>query len=288
MSREQISFAELEEQCRLTPPLLALVLGSGLGPVAGRLRDCCTVGFADIPGMPAAGVAGHRGCLSLGDWMGVCLLVFEGRAHFYEGHPWERVVLPMRMAARLGARQALLTNASGGIAEHLGPGSLLAVNDHLDCTRPNWWRNLGPRPSPYSARLQALLAGAARTARLALASGVYAAMLGPCYETPAEVRALRLWGADAVGMSTAREVEAAVAAGMECAAVSCVANWAAGLGEQPLSHEDVLASVRAQAERLGDLIEQFLGLLRPAEGEPPPSGGGDNENKGLRQDCPKL
>ncbi len=262
MNNGLVSFAELEQDCRSNPPLLVLVLGSGLGSVAQRLQDRSSVVFADIPGLTGSSVAGHRGCLSLGNWAGVRLLIFEGRLHFYEGHPWERVVLPLQTAARLGARLVVLTNASGGIAEHLGPGSLMCLLDHLDCTRPWWWR-APPRPSPYSARLQALLLESAGAVPVSLARGVYAAMLGPCYETAAEVRALKSWGADAVGMSTAREVEAAVAAGLECAAVSCIANRAAGLSEQPLTHEEVLATVQAQAERLADLLEQFLARLGP-------------------------
>ncbi len=152
---------------------------------------------------------------------------------------------------------AVLTNAAGGIADHLTPGSLMCLSDHLDCTRPCWWR-LPRSETPYSPRLRTLLARAAQEAQVPLASGVYAAVTGPCYETPAEVRALKSWGADAVGMSTAREVEAAVAAGMECAAVSCITNKAAGLSDQPLTHEEVLATARSQARGMADLLERFL------------------------------
>ncbi len=263
MSSDLVSFAELEQECQRSRPRLVLVLGSGMGLVAQRLQNRLAVGFGSIPGLTDPGVVGHRGCLALGEWQGTRLLIFEGRLHFYEGHPWERVVLPLQTAARLGAGMAVLTNAAGGIADHLVPGSLMCLSDHLDCTRPWWWRQPGPaglaggRPSPYSPRLQALLARAAAEAHIPLASGIYAALLGPCYETPAEIRALKSWGADAVGMSTAREVEA-VAATMECAAVSLITNKAAGLSDQPLSHEEVLATARAQAERLGELLERFL------------------------------
>jgi len=257
MSNAFISFAELEQECRRSPPRLVLVLGSGMGPVADRPRNRSSVVFADIPGLTAAGVTGHRGCLTLGDWMGLRLLIFEGRLHFYEGHPWERVVLPLQTAARLGAPLAVLTNAAGGIAEHLDPGSLMCLSDHLDCTRPHWWR-LPRSESPYSARLRTMLARAAQEAQVPLTSGIYAAMIGPCYETPAEVRALKSWGADAVGMSTAREGDAAVAAGMECAAISCITNKAAGLSDQPLTHEEVLATARGQAQGLANLLERFV------------------------------
>jgi purine-nucleoside phosphorylase len=158
----------------------------------------------------------------------------------------------------------LLTNAAGGIHEALGPGSLMALRDHLEWTRPRAWLQPGPgalgppRPSPYSPRLLALLVQAAGDLVLALHQGVYAALTGPCYETPAEIRALRTWGADAVGMSTAREIKAGHDAGLECAAVSCITNRAAGLSGGPLDHQEVLATAAAQTERLAALLEAFL------------------------------
>jgi purine-nucleoside phosphorylase len=220
-----------------------------------------------VPGLPSASVAGHGGSLALGDWAGLRVLVFEGRLHYYEGHPWETVVRPIRAAAALGARVALLTNAAGGIADGLHPGSLMALRDHLEWTRPYAWRHPGPgglgpaRPSPYSPRLLALLGRAARGLNLDLPEGVYAQVTGPCYETPSEVGALKACGADAVGMSTAREVQAGVEAGLECAAISCITNRAAGLSAEPPDHEDVLATARAQSERLTELLERVLTLL---------------------------
>jgi purine-nucleoside phosphorylase len=229
--------------------------------VAESLRKPLTVPFAAVPGLPAASVHGHRGCLSLGDWAGVRVLVFAGRLHRYEGHPWEDVTRPIRLAAELGARVALLTNAAGGIRDNLDPGSLMALRDHIDWTRPRWWRQQGPaRPSPYSSRLREVLTRSASAAGVVLHQGVYGAVTGPCYETPAEVRALRACGADAVGMSTAREVEAGAAAGLECAAVSCITNRAAGLSAAPLNHEEVLATAAAQRGRLTALLTAFLRL----------------------------
>jgi purine-nucleoside phosphorylase len=253
-----LNFAAFAEAARAARPDAALVLGSGLGSAA-RLSGACAVPFAEVPGLPAATVAGHRGCLALGEWGGRRVLVFEGRAHFYEGHPWRDVTAPVRAAAFLGARVLLLTNAAGGIRDDLGPGSLMAVRDHIEWTRPYCWRQ--PGSSPYAPRLLDLLDEAAVAAGLALRRGVYAMVTGPCYETPAEVRALRAWGAHAVGMSTAREARAACDAGLECAAVSCVTNRAAGLGAGPLDHEEVLTAARAQSERLADLLEEFLRRL---------------------------
>jgi len=172
----------------------------------------------------------------------------------------------VQTAAFLGAKVLLLTDAAGGIHDALAPGSLMALTDHIEWTRPYCWRLPGPggvgpeRPSPYSRRLRRLLVQTARDLGLELQEGIYAAVTGPCYETPAEIRALQVWGADAVGMSTAREVQATFALGMECAAVSCITNRAAGLSSSPLNHEEVLATAAAQGERLGQLLEAFLTL----------------------------
>jgi purine-nucleoside phosphorylase len=272
------TFAALTEAGRAAPLGAALVLGSGMGPVARRVRPEQRVPFAEVPGLAAATVAGHSGCLTLGDWAGRRVLLFEGRLHRYEGHAWDSVVQPVRIARDLGARVLLLTNAAGGIHEALGPGSLMAIRDHIEWTRPYCWREpgrggLGPaRPSPYAERLRRLLAEAAGARGIVLHDGIYGAVTGPCYETPAEIRAQRAWGADAVGMSTAREVQAGYDLGMECAAVSCITNRAAGLGSGTLDHEEVLRTAAAQAERLADLLEGFLGQLAPRPG-PGPQGG---------------
>ncbi len=253
-------FPALAESCRQESPHIALVLGSGMGHVANRLQHTQSVPFAEIPGLPTASVHGHKGCLTLGDWSGRRVLLFEGRLHYYEGHPWEVVVRPLQTAALLGARVALLTNAAGGIADALGPGSLMAIRDHLEWTRPFFWRHPGPgsRPSPYSARLLHQLKHAADAIGCELHEGVYTAVTGPSYETPAEIRAMRAWGGDAVGMSTAREVQAAHDAGLECAAISLITNKAAGLAGATLNHAEVLATAAAQSARLADLVERFL------------------------------
>jgi purine-nucleoside phosphorylase len=235
-----------------------------MGPVARRLRRDRTVAFADIPGLTGTSVVGHSGSLALGEWAGRRVLLFEGRLHYYEGHPWGGVTRPVQIAADLGVRTLLLTNAAGGIHEALAPGSLMILRDHLEWTRPYCWREpglgaLGPaRPSPYSSRLRDVLATAGRELGMELLQGVYAQVTGPCYETPAEIRALRIWGADAVGMSTAREIQAGQDRGLECAAVSCITNRAAGLSAGPLDHKEVLATAAQQSERLADLVERFL------------------------------
>jgi purine-nucleoside phosphorylase len=261
------AFANLEAVARAAPPSAALVLGSGIGLLVQRVRVLERVPFGDVPGLTATGVHGHRGCLTLGEWGGRHILVFEGRLHFYEGHPWERVVEPVRVAARLGVRALLLTNAAGGIHDDLGPGSLMAIRDHVEWTRPYGWRHPGPgglggeRPSPYDVGLLDVVGDAAAALGIPLLRGVYAQLTGPCYETPAEIRALKAWGADAVGMSTAREVQTGHDLGLRCAAVSCITNKAAGLCDAPLDHAEVLVNAAAASERLADLLERVVERL---------------------------
>jgi purine-nucleoside phosphorylase len=268
-------FAALAEAARSAPPAVAVVLGSGMGAVARRVGLLQSASFGEVPGLAASSVAGHTGRLSLGDWAGRRVLLFEGRLHRYEGHPWDSVIRPVQLAHGLGARVLLLTNAAGGIHEALAPGSLMALRDHVEWTRPYCWPLPGPgglgppRPSPYAERLRDLLARVARERVIALHEGVYAAVTGPSYETPAEIRALRAWGADAVGMSTAREAQAAADLGMECAAVSCITNRAAGLSAGPIHHDEVLTTVAAQAERLAELLEGFIASAAPHPGTPP-------------------
>jgi purine-nucleoside phosphorylase len=249
------------------PPAAAVVLGSGSDLVADRIHIESSLPFGDIPGLSATTVAGHRGRLRLGDWAGKRVLVFEGRLHFYEGHSWSSVVQPARIAHELGAPVFLVTNAAGGINDTLGPGCLMAIRDHIEWNRPRCWLHAGPgalgqpRPSPYAPRLCQLLIRSARQLGIDLPQGIYACVTGPCYETPAEIRSLRVWGADAVGMSTAREVHLAWELGLECAALSCITNKAAGLSAERLDHKTVLAIAAAQTQRLAGILEGFLQLL---------------------------
>ncbi|HLW66535.1 MAG TPA: purine-nucleoside phosphorylase, partial [Gemmataceae bacterium] len=222
------TYSDLLEAIQVQPPLAGLVLGSGLNEVTDGLPCPIDVPFASLPGMPATTVAGHRGRLSLLEWDQGTLLVFQGRVHYYEGHSWNVVAQPIRLAAELGVKTLLLTNASGGIGQELCAGSLIAVRDHIAAMQPNWWRQPGlggiaaSLPSVYAPRLRSLLQRAAADIGLALPEGVYACVTGPNYETPAEVQALKKLGADAVGMSTVHEARIAAALGMEVAAISCV------------------------------------------------------------------
>ncbi|MCI0638566.1 MAG: purine-nucleoside phosphorylase [Gemmataceae bacterium] len=252
------SFAELVAECRRQPPLVALVLGSGLGTLAEPLKDALAVSYSSLAELGSTSVPGHHGVLLLAEWGGLRSLVYSGRLHYYEGHPWRRVEQPVLLARDLGAKILLLTNAAGGIRGDLTPGSLMALRGHLDWTQPTAWRQSSPDKSPYSARLLSKLHDVATELGIGLSDGVYAQVTGPSYETKAEIRALRSIGADAVGMSTAREINRAIELGMECAALSCITNRAAGLGDGPIHHEEVLASAATQRDRLARLLETFL------------------------------
>jgi purine-nucleoside phosphorylase len=259
-----LPFAAFVERAQALPPDVAIVLGSGMSGMVQRCRASLRLPFALVPGLAATSVTGHTGCLTLGDWGSKRVLLFEGRLHYYEGHAWSSVTQPVQIAHSLGARTLLLTNAAGGIHDRLDPGNLMVIRDHLEWTRPHCWRQAGPggsRPAPYSPRLVQVLTESARALGFDLPGGTYAAVTGPCYETPAEIRALRICGADAVGMSTAREVTAGHDLGMECAAVSCITNRAAGLSTAPINHEEVLTTAAAQSKRLSDLLDGFLRRL---------------------------
>ena len=253
-------FAPFAAAVKELAPRTAIVLGSGLGGVTANFAERASLPFGEIPGLVPVTVHGHRGRLAVGDWAGVPLLVFYGRLHFYEGHSWEVVTGPVHTAAVLGAKTLILTNAAGGIHPALGPGSLMAIRDHIKLLGSEAWRMLADTTPQfaYSPRLVEAMQAHEAAAGRDLLAGVYAALTGPCYETPAEIRALAACGADAVGMSTAREAEAATALGLEVAAVSCITNRAAGLSDGPLDHAEVLANANLAVERLGAILEHVI------------------------------
>jgi purine-nucleoside phosphorylase len=248
-------------------PKIAVVLGSGQGSVLSAMTELASIHFAGVPGLVAPTVAGHSGKIVLGALAGQPILVFHGRLHFYEGHSWERVGAPIRFAADLGVKTLLLTNAAGGIHSSLSPGSLMIIGNHLSWQRPSSWHGSDPgpsgcvldnRPSPYSPKLIERLHEAGREVGENLMTGIYAAVTGPCYETPREIRALQKAGADAVGMSTAHEVETGAELGLECAAISGITNKGAGLTHDALDHNDVLHVMSQLRDRLGRLIAAFI------------------------------
>ena len=249
-------------------PTLAVVLGSGFGHTVTRLRVEAEVPYAKLPGFPRPDVGGHSGKVLFGHFGDTPVCVLSGRAHFYEGHSMEAVTFPIRVLAELGVRDVLLTNAAGGINRRLRPGDLMRLTDHINFMGTNPLRGpLAPRRErfidmtrAYDARLGDLLERAARKIKVRLPSGVYLAVAGPSYETPAEIRAFARLGADAVGMSTVPEAIVARQCGLAVAGLSCITNLAAGRGNALLSHADVLAAGEKVKERAAALIEQFAKL----------------------------
>jgi purine-nucleoside phosphorylase len=248
-------------------PELFAVLGSGLGFVADALEDAVSVPFAEIPGFPGAAVEGHAGRVVAGYLEGRRVLVQAGRFHVYEGHAMEVVVLPVRIAAALGAPVFLVTNAAGGVNPAFGPGTLMLIEDHLNLMGRN--PLVGPAPAgeprfpdmseAYDAELRALVRRVAVEQGIALEGGVYAAVTGPSYETPAEVRMIGRLGGDAVGMSTVPEVIAARSAGMRVVGISLITNPGAGLSVGKLSHEEVLEAGQEAAPRFERLVRGVVG-----------------------------
>jgi purine-nucleoside phosphorylase len=241
---------------------IGLVLGSGLGEFAERLERARHVPAADLAGLPLAGVPGHAGRIVAGELGGVRVLLQQGRAHLYEGWSVQQVTRAVRAFAALGVRALLLTNAAGGIRAGFRPGTLMRISDHLNLQGCAPLAR-GERASGalWDEELGRALERAGREAGVALESGVYAGLLGPAYETPAEIRWLASLGADAVGMSTVAEALAARAAGMRVAGISCITNLAAGLGAQPPSHAEVLEAGRRSAREFCALLERALPLL---------------------------
>ena len=249
-------------------PLVAIVLGSGLGPLADDVQSAIRIPQSAIPGFPEPGVAGHKGELVAGTLEGVPVVVQAGRFHLYEGHPADVAALPARVFAGLGVKTLIVTNAAGGVRRTFRAGTLMLIADQINLM----WRNpLTGRPQPgedrfplmhepYDAELRAHARAVAREAGIPLEEGVYAGLLGPSYETPAEVRMLERLGADAVGMSTVPEVLAARARGIRCLGFSSITNPAAGLGD-PLAHEDVLEVGKAVARGLSVVIKGVLKKL---------------------------
>jgi purine-nucleoside phosphorylase len=251
-------------------PRVGLVLGSGLGRLADALDLELAIPFAELPGWSPATAPGHAGRLLFGLLSGVPVVVQQGRLHLYEGHSAGFVVQPVLLMGRLGAETVVLTNAAGGVNPSYGAGTLMAIADHLNLTGrspligPNA-PEVGPRfpdmTEVWDADLRARLHAAADAEEVALAEGVYACLLGPSYETPAEVRMLGTLGADAVGMSTALEAVAARWAGMRVCGVSLVTNPGAGLSGGTLSHAEVLAAAEAAGPGLARVIARFVAAL---------------------------
>jgi purine-nucleoside phosphorylase len=247
-------------------PNVAIILGSGLGGLSKSITDAVRIPFKEIPGFPEVTVAGHEGAVIVGSLGGREIVALSGRFHMYEGHPAALAAFPVRVFHALGAHDLFVSNAAGGISPRLAVGDLMMISDHLNLMGTNplvGQAEEGEVRFPdmtdaYNPGLRWLLRTTAEALGIKLREGVYAGLLGPSYETPSEVKMLRLLGADAVGMSTVPEVIVARALGMRVAGVSCITNAAAGVTGAALSHEEVLETTRQVSASFESLVTEFL------------------------------
>ena len=248
-------------------PEIGLVLGSGWGDFADHVSSAVRIPYGEVPGFPRTGVTGHAGEWVIGEIGGKYVAVMSGRFHYYEGHDMKTVTLPVRVMQVLGVKTLILTNAAGGVNGDFEVGDLMLISDHISMTgaSPLFGPNddeLGPRfpdmTHAYDRDLRFLAHLVANGQHFRLREGVYAQMPGPCYETPAEIRMLRVLGADAVGMSTVPEVIAARHGGMKVMGVSCITNMAAGVLDQPLSHTEVVEASKKAAGRVKAFLEEMI------------------------------
>jgi purine-nucleoside phosphorylase len=267
--RVEEAAASIRARCGELPET-AIVLGSGLGDFADTLLDAIATPYSDLPHWPASNVVGHAGRLVIGNVGGRRIAALSGRAHFYEGHDLGTVVFGTRVMGRLGVKRIILTNAAGGINTGFAQGALMVIDDHINLlgTNPLVGPNderFGPRfpdmSEVYSRRLRGVADDAARARSIPLAHGVYIAVHGPSYETPAEIRFFRGIGADAVGMSTVPEAIAARHMGLEVLGISCITNMAAGVLPQPLVHDEVMATARRVRGSFISLLEGIIERL---------------------------
>jgi purine-nucleoside phosphorylase len=252
-------------------PQIALVLGSGLGPFADGMQQATRLAFSEIPHFPQATALGHAGKLVIGEVSGVAVAAMQGRVHYYEGLPLRDVIFPVRVFKRLGIKSAIITNAAGGINTSYSQGALVVLSDHINMQGSN--PLIGPNDDRFGPRFpdmtrvywkpyREIAKEEAKRIGIEIHEGVYVAVTGPSYETPAEIRMFRNVGADLVGMSTVAEVIAASHMGMRVLAISCVTNMAAGILDQPLDHREVMET----GERVKDAFMQLLNAVIPRMG----------------------
>jgi len=259
----------IRDRTKLVPEI-GLILGSGLGFLADEVEGSTVIGYGELPGFPVSTVEGHASRLVLGYMKKKPVAMMKGRFHYYEGYSMERIAVGVRLLARLGARLVIVTNAAGGIRRDLQPGDLMLITDHINLmgsnplmgTNPD---HLGPRfpdmSDAYSRDLRTQAHKIASSLGIALKEGVYAAMTGPSYETPAEIRMLSRLGADVVGMSTIPEVIAAVHAGVKVLGISCISNLAAGISDKPLTHDEVKETAEKAKGSFSKLVRGLVEKL---------------------------
>ena len=251
-------------------PDACLVLGSGLGPLTDGLETVCEMAYSDIPYFPKTTVPGHDGLLIVAELSGHLTYIMKGRFHFYEGYSTKEATFYVRVMAELGVKNLIMTNAAGGINDAFHPGELMLITDHISlfCESPlrgghidAYGARFPDQSRIYDPELRSKMKEAAQELNIPLHHGVYVYTRGPQYETPAEIRALKLLGADAVGMSTVAESIVASQAGMKVLAVSCITNYAAGITDQPLSHKEVMENAAAASQNSIALMKKFYEKL---------------------------
>ena len=253
-----------------TAPEIGLILGSGLGALAETVENPIIIDYRSVPGFPQTTVEGHKGRFVIGNYQGKSIIAMQGRFHYYEGKDMEEVVLPVRALKILGVKILILTNAAGGINTDFRPGDLMLITDHINLSGGNPLRgkndeDLGPRfpdmSYAYDPDLRDLAMEEAKHLEIPVKTGIYAMMQGPSFETPAEIRMLRVLGADAVGMSTVPEVITAVHAKMKVLGISCITNMAAGILKQPLTHQEVIETANQVKGKFIRLINAVVAAL---------------------------
>lgn len=252
------------------PPSIGLILGSGLGVLAEEIENPITISYEEIPHFPVSTVEGHQGQLVIGDLKGKRVIAMQGRFHYYEGHSLGAVTYPIRVMRAIGVKQIIVTNAAGGINPSFKPGDLMIIQDHINLTSKN--PLIGPNEQEfgerfpdmseaYSKKLIALTKEVAAKEKIEVVEGVYAGVLGPSYETPAEINLLGLLGADAVGMSTVPEVIVARHSGLEVLGISCISNMAAGISEQSLTHDEVMETTEKIKAQFLQLVKEIIAAM---------------------------
>jgi len=258
--------AAIRKRAPTQQPKVAIILGSGLGGLSKSITDAVRIPFGDIPGFPNTTIAGHEGAVIVGSLGGREVVALSGRFHMYEGHPAALAAFPVRVFHALGALELFVSNAAGGISPKLAVGDLMMISDHLNLMGANplvgeaqeGETRFPDMTDAYNPGLRWLLRTTAEKLGITLREGIYAGLLGPSYETPSEVKMLRLLGADAVGMSTVPEVIVARALGMRVAGVSCITNAAAGVTGSALSHAEVLETTNRVSASFESLVTEFL------------------------------
>ncbi|MCQ6274839.1 purine-nucleoside phosphorylase [Bacillus sp. V3B] len=255
-------------------PKVGLILGSGLGVLADEIEQPVKIKYTDIPSFPESTVEGHAGQLVIGELQGLPVLAMQGRFHYYEGYGLDQVTFPVLVMKELGIETLVVTNAAGGVNPSFSPGDLMLITDHINNVGAN--PLIGPNNQEYGVRfpdmstaynqqIQAIAKKAATKLGLSLQEGVYVWNSGPSYETPAEIRMLQKLGGDAVGMSTVPEVIVARHAGMNILGISCISNMAAGMMDQPLSHDEVMETTEKVREQFLSLVKEIISIMKESE-----------------------